>query len=1855
MTLSNIEAGFTQAFPEGTGSGILTKHGINPTLVSISYLLLSEYQPSPNSKFASLTHYNESIFREDFSPTLANYLDQLDHNSVASNLEFLDEHIQRLSLIYAAAIEARDVDPGQAHLAIGLVRRLLSDLQKFLRDDSSILTVYTPAQIIRRLISILKKLRPILTETVTPTFKSVRGIGRFVEKLDAFKKLLGEALDDDFLLSSVDDATFLSLRTGLADLGFYLGLAEVTVEDLSVVSLLSEAVYLFDLLATFRSAVAQEATTPWDVARAAGSVHRALESVGREAATLFDDAGIRFASLGRAFVAVADAFGEPTADQELAHGLIQLLKTANEPFDFVFRQLANSGFGQHGSNLIVSFYRLQTALLKLTFRFNPPGKLTLDQVIADAIGKRPKPTVTGLLALTIDPSSVKHADLIDSDTLLQLIDARKADIIGISANDPDVLVKIAKWSQDIREFAFSVDAAGDGSLKKKYLDCASALNTKVSDLIKVFCPPLEPHSALTTSLELIEILIDRVDNEGMVSKLDEIADGYELLVVDYSEGNLVRLGKKIDADVDWVTTFQSSCGDGHLRLIVDHLLTALRVLQNLVQQLVPVRIERDAVPVALADAEAHLWGIAQQLAFRKWGSTSRDVLLVLRNIRREVSVLASIARTEPLVLLISRAVQLRRQLEGLPALLHPGAAASAFLDALSSVIWKLTHVEELYANDPQIIRLLREAISAGGDESALGSIIQWLEDPFGRLGTESTGLINRFLALGGLDGLVELLGGKPRAGPPYRGPDFARYIHAASAKAPDYWHFHAEARTLVAVELPKCARKIQDAAATLYGFIGGAGIPANEIQGRLGIGILWFLVVAKLVNYRFLDLFEEAAVAFEAAPLDAIIDASFALSAHFHHVCEVAGGTELDSTSLAVVLRRTLEQATSLADAVYYTKAFVDCVPRGHRVVFQSLYLQLRRRFRGQSQIRGVDVTNAISYLDGKVPEPAVLSEISRRYEGRRKPAGTEPVFVAADVVQSVPRPARLPLAQGVPVSADSVHRTVSINVTLERKHGRPFLYPVLAVTNVGARRPLGQEDSWFSRGYTRHHFIVETFDLVFPKVRLRGSSPANEFNPPRHDRRAAPGAFDTFTIGASVRAISDFRRRGGAQFGALAETLRSPLKSRGLSIAADTPSQEIPPREPAPTLAELIAAEVGDEVKMIKGAKGQLLESFIPAVAKLVEIISPSNASVLVSFLGEFDEVESRPLLDAWIYLYFDPRVFGGAFFFRYFRSITAFITSVFAVPSETDVKNLFRTLPSLLKIATWVVAVRAGEERNKSFVLAPANVQTVLGEFAKAVTSAIIRVEHYEFAKVINHPFITFLQVIAPYSREPDFFELFATYLMELTKNRVGLRLAISAIRRFGSDPRFLYAMALHGTKAADALAAVYAAALVSKDGRLVRKYLVSYAELFSLQELMGYDAGGVGQAFFQVLNVSGFVRGERLVREHCELFAVPVLFILHSLSDDFWAAVWRQWTDEQQNVLLDLLSVLFGTLLHSDDLPDAFAALPEYVGTQRDEADWLDDIGRRASRRLNYPLLGELSLRTCELLGRIPVSEAVLGLLTSLLSRHQDRRNFGDVLRVVGRFVEANSSHLYARHHPGLKELFRTGCQLVLRRLQAAKGAGVAIVLHLLYRDFCQTGQLHASKGLLNEAYLEVHLASRRYKESNLTGMVTALNMLISEFVPLEFREMALHALEDLHYLNCIGFSGTAKRAKKNTKKIIKRFRDAPYERGSWLALNVAIASSNDDWETAYWFQLRRIALIYDVVSVVGEGSLRQMEWDVPKKERTIKLEQYDDETLAILVDGQEFSTQGLSRAIKEGAQIADKAGLVDESAVLRHRLR
>jgi hypothetical protein len=2037
------------AFPRDAGKDILKKQDVSPTVVSASYLLLSEYKPTPDSNFKLFSRFNGTIFSENFGPKLVPLREQLPVQSIADYSAFLDTNLRNLSVWYSAAITAMDSDLGRVQRFVKLLRAMSVNLKDLLAKDASVVTVYTPYQINQRLNGLLADFFKMLKDVILVKWRAVKGINTFAKDLQALQKSIkGDLANGDFLLSDIDNATFTGYRTSIADFCFYIAFVEVTVDNLAAVRLLSEMVLLVDQLMAYRNASAQLPTTPWDIGQAASYVEgiflELADIVGDVPAVnnLFDKAGERLATLGRAFRAIVQAFSQNTISQTMVQGFQDLFKDLHPKFEFLIRKMAATGLGKPANNLTLAFYQFLVAMRKLPFTgpnyvFDPAitnATFAVDEVLGAAshmiddlqiLGPEAQYSVPGMLAFMLNPSRkgrglTRQGRQAELDKLPQVFRTHISEVNQLQPTDYDLMPRLTRMSREICLLGYAVDMfLPNNTLIEQYRECIVALNARVRQLMQVLCLPLDkgtPRAALGAAVIFVRMIIEHLtacteskdkdvvaDAKAKIATFEDMVEGYELLSIDYSELNLFRLAQKIDKDRGWLTTFQTQCKkfdhvarESYLRLICQYLLVSFQLLLTFIGRQAPgEKYTRQSVILDLAVTDSYLGLVSQQLGFNKWGLPAREAALVLEQVHHALAAVTYSSQISATPELIARLIQLRDQIEDLPPFMYrrePEARAVDVLNALSTVRWKLTHLEELFQYDERLLKLLTETVvvltplvaDKSDPEHArryavvvahLQVVLSWLADNSGRTGAEWGELVNRFMALSAelqaaslpkftgeiyksrqnLNELIALLGGQPldlTASDPsveFQGTYLERYIAPASANYLNYFKFFADMKPAVAARLPDCTGELRNCAEVLNDFIGRTKIPIRKIQEKLAIGIVWFLAVGKLIGYKQLGSFVDAAVAFQEAKPKEINRPCFALSAHFHQVLEEANAMVLDRDVVAQPLKAALEEQSNLllADAVYYTRAFIRLIPKEHRVIFQVLQTPLRHCFHGKAPMNQIDKRYALAYLNGQIPDDATLRDLQRQYQGRRRgDADAEPDGLIGDgasaavtrgVVEEpppepepkpepVPEPKIEPKPQPepepepaekkpkkgkhrygkesesvpppaapapepkpdapVPVielpDAGEFLRTRAVEVNFETKEEISFQHPAIAVGDVGAQpaidASLSGKAAWFVKAFTRHRFTISLYDFTFIKGDYSRSRIINEFNLPNFDRRSEVGQIDEYHVSGLVRAMAGFRRGPALSLRPLAGVFDTKFRPKlpSLKFAMEVPPS---PKRIHRVFAELTGAGVNDTVAAIDtsaATKEELLEGLIPSVARLIEIISPQNLVVLLDFLAYFDGEEATKYLNAWVYLYFDPRSFGGNFFARYFGSVVTYIRSLSASPNEAALKALYKSLSWLIKIGEWIIAVRATDSKQRS-----GNSVKAVRDFTGAVGEAIGAISHYRSATPINQELVIFLQVSAPFCQPAAFFEILVNHLLILSSARPrqlgkeapdgpafgGLRLALAAIRAFATDPFFFGAAGDQIGRVAEAYGNLYGQAFATNDPHIIRKFVIVFSELFRLQLSFDDPTARLAQAFFPVLNVSVMARSSAVLignLDTIEHFAIPVLFILTGAGQTYWPAVYSSWTDEQQCQLIDLLKVVLNNLLTAKDLPPPDDPLPADIRDGKTELEWLDAVGKRANKELNYTLVDELTARVVafvwDLLSagefRPPLMQATVGLFAALCSRHQKRENYALVLTLVSRFIDVHSKTLYRRHGEVLQALVGLGYSLTFRRLQMAKGAGCALLIHLLYRDFCTTRACLVSESFLNEQFMEAHWTPPAFKEDGLVGVLKILRQFLSVFARKDFAALGVAAVGRLEKLQEPCLVKKIEKVFDNTAKVNKLFVTAPYVQFAWLSTNVKVATRKKKWAAAFQFQWRLIVLIYDVVRLFGKESISEIQFDdVPPEERVRALPGVGTRQIPLLIDAPVFTAKTLRQAIDTGIKIAAEAGSRDKAAWLRLQQR
>jgi hypothetical protein len=359
-----------------------------------------------------------------------------------------------------------------------------------------------------------------------------------------------------------------------------------------------------------------------------------------------------------------------------------------------------------------------------------------------------------------------------------------------------------------------------------------------------------------------------------------------------------------------------------------------------------------------------------------------------------------------------------------------------------------------------------------------------------------------------------------------------------------------------------------------------------------------------------------------------------------------------------------------------------------------------------------------------------------------------------------------------------------------------------------------------------------------------------------------------------------------------------------------------------------------------------------------------------------------------------------------------------------------------------------------------------------------------------------------------------------------------------------------------------------------------------------------------------------------------------------------------------------VALNNLLTAMNLSPPYDPLPVDIKHGKTELTWLDGVGKRANKELNYTLVDELTARVIafvwDLLGagefRLPLLRATTGLFSALCSRHQNRENYGLVLRLVSPLIDMHSRTLYLRHGEVLQAPVNLGYSLSFRRLQTEKGAGCPLLIHLLYRDFCTTRACLVSESFLNEQFIAAHWEPPPFKEDGLVGVLKTLRQFLSVFAMKEFALLGVAAVGLLEKLqkSCLG--KTVDKLIENTPKVNKLFVTAPYVRFAWLSMNLRVTTGNREWAAAFTFQWKLIVLIYDVVRLFGKEAIGEIEFaDVPAQERVRALPGVGTAQIPFLIDAPVFTVQAFRQAIDTGIRIAGEAGLREKATWLRRQQR
>jgi hypothetical protein len=1181
------------------------------------------------------------------------------------------------------------------------------------------------------------------------------------------------------------------------------------------------------------------------------------------------------------------------------------------------------------------------------------------------------------------------------------------------------------------------------------------------------------------------------------------------------------------------------------------------------------------------------------------------------------------------------------------------------LNLLSAAEWKLAHLDEFYAYDEELKDRLSPVIDNLSCSPRYRQFVKELQNFVGRLfigldrdGSEREKWIGFLLgeasnirvtfdpayqqpltkAIQGLNETVEFLGGSPRdsQGPQLPKGDLARYLVPAFANFSAHSEFFDAVGQAVGVEWPAARSRLESALDSLGRFVAADQIDVDVIQGELAIGTAAFLAVAQKLGYsRFQNFIETAARFQEAAPeSDEFADLSFALSDHFHRVLDQAARRRITPASISQVLLAALSAVDNsrLGDAVHYTQVFAKLVRPEYATIFTSIHAPLRTCYRNAAQRATIDVSPALRYLQGRMP---TLS------------AATEAV---------------------VPEVGGWKSQLEVSNVRKDR-----------------ALKALTGEEAWARKAFIRNNFEFKFAKIELEKFKPTSVTSANEYQLRVRDKSLTGRIFERTIISNYLRDLADYEDAPPIETHVLRTVFLSRFKPNRLGYASICPFLDLSERPCPGALKGLQAARIGDIVERIDFSEtppDQLMGSFLPAVARLLEIVSPVNIPALVDFLSSFQKTDVKNLLYSWVFLYFNPLNISE-FFDRYFSSVTSFVDGSVR---EDDRVNLYQLLQASDYLVTFgyftLLVAKSGEKL--------AEKADFLVEYCSAFSALIAALSGYCYSRSVNKEFVSFLDLIASKVGVETFLRGYEFYLSALKTAKpvvvsgnpqladepgYHLRLALASVSQFASNPLFLNSLLANQTDIPRLLTELYSDAFGSNNFKLIRKFTIVYSELAGIVETPGADVAALSGLLFPLLTISTVYRRHQVLAQDpiaADHFAVIVILLLHLVGGEQWKVLFRRtFKDEQQGLLIDLLkTVLRNVLLRKNLPPDPYSGIPPSVLSRSAELKHLNDIGVYSKKQLNYGFLNELTVRSLafiwELCGigafRPQLFQSVVGLFVALLNRYQDRNNYALILVVLAKFIDVNYRSLFLEPNPAIRGLVLTAFQLLTRQLQQAKGAGVALIVHLLFRDYSFTRTVLVTSDGINEQLIDMLWTAPAYKHECLVGLVESLTLFLREWADVEFVKRAFDVVNNMGALCTLLEDNSPRAVYPGAFKAFELFKTAPLQLMHWIDAGASLALAQGDLPVAFDLQ-RKLAVVIWATLIKSKKDARAARLDLSflAEEWASGIDlNVDAKLIRMLQKSENVSITGLVAVLQGAIEVGERGGFVQDADILRRVL-
>lgn len=1446
---------------------------LKPHALALAHTILCMQKPDEKSPFAGLANFNGGVFSENLGSEFNKLLDEAQSytESYESFEKFVAEKQEKLALWFATTAMTVKEDPGRALKMATIIKTLRAGLGQLDADGKLPNTIATPRQILLHLIPMCKDYDSVLHSVS----KGLKGSSKAIGKIRTALKDLATSMENglasnDVLLLTVTHESFLATRTLVAEFALFISFIQPLVEGVSLNGPIAEIWYYLDVLMGYRVATAQLPTTPFDVTVAAQN----LLKIVKDASEMKDNTAVvgitnPLDALEKFLEDLIEGYACETALMPVTQRTVDGICESIQVFENMMRALASASAGI-GHKFITSFYQLFVSLLKLEFRndksiFDPwvviSNKSTVDsligktseQVKAQQITEDLPVTFVEVMPLFVNPSRKGRGVLgyTESGELQALgpsLVSHKEEAAGINVNSITLMPTIKKLAKEIAMLGYVVDKfLPSDELIESYHECVKTLNAKLVEIIEKRCIKVTsypPRAALKLSIWMMNYLIADYDKAGHAADqaiveeckhrsavIGEMAERYTKIDENYSESLLVKAKDKIAADIETIKEFMKdakrfdhAARDCYLRNIAKFFLPILDALRDFVAKMPEQAFSLNDAINDLNNAGVMIYSICERLTFVRTDYESRLVALALTNIVKSVSGVRLALLTAKVRKVVPRLIELRNHLDALPELVRivaSGIDTLEVLEPISMARWRLSHLEEYYQYDKQLLPILestyeildkaQQSITIETTKTTyekviteLHSILIVLGGKSERTGDEPTEYVQKFQSMirdismtfdpsatpaevmadleksrADLNQAITILHGQPVSltnfvdvAEQYKGTILERYVGVAVQHAEDKDRFYEEAKRATNIDLPRDLDKLKEAERLLNNFISSSEMDVMQIQARISTPILWYLTAAKYTIYNQKDRFLECAIELQRSDPDNLGELCFELSYHFHKIYEKAHTASIkDKSAIEALLVKWYMQRSNLtlADVVYYTTVYMTLIPEKDRPIFGAILQPFKDCFHCREQVFTVDCSDAIKYLKGEVPDEIRLRKIATMAKELEERRGVSVQLRAYKQDELEPLEIQ---ERGVGIVLDSEtkkpltfkEKTMNVTVNTSPKASpawKPYMTSKV-VKKVVVEKTVIRQEAWLLKSTVECGIKYGFAKVGKPEVPFHNDALVNEYHLPSDDKRKPESVLNDITIHSIQRAISYHNKDADLKFLELCQTFKSLYKPKKVQ---DLPTKfSVEKFEAHQVFEQLKASAVGDVVPPINvsaASKEELLHSFIPAVSRFIEIASPVNIDAFTDFLAYFDRGEIETLLSSWLILGFDPRSYGQKLLIRYLKGVATFVRAVVEGMDGARLITLLKCLDEVIRVASIIVLTKAAKKKGKSCVLATKERAEAVADFCNAVSVAIGALSRYKAVKRINLEFVNFLEIIAPYSDLKCFCDCFEGYI--------------------------------------------------------------------------------------------------------------------------------------------------------------------------------------------------------------------------------------------------------------------------------------------------------------------------------------------------------------------------------------------------------------------------------------------------------------------------------------------------------------